>query len=158
MYAGANAGAVAACLLIKTATSATFVVMIQGSSCLYADPKYNAPPWKQGNDCVIATKRPAQAKHSRTCCVCCYLFQLLPLYFSFQVFWTSIAQAILQSGFFCWWNHNILIRSRCLCWILLATEQWPGKNGTFIIILQLKKRVPCFLPDFVFNSQFFWLD
>ena len=31
-------------LLIKTATSATFVVMIQGSSCLYADPKYNTPP------------------------------------------------------------------------------------------------------------------
>ena len=31
-------------LLIKTATSATFVVMIQGSSCLYAGPKYNTPP------------------------------------------------------------------------------------------------------------------
>ena len=31
-------------LLIKTATSATFVVMIQGSSCLYAGPKYITPP------------------------------------------------------------------------------------------------------------------
>ena len=26
---------------------------------------------------LIATKRPAQAKRSRACCVCCYLFQLL---------------------------------------------------------------------------------
>ena len=63
-------------LLIKTATSATFVVMIQGSSCLYAGPKYKTPPWKQGNGCIIATKRPARAKRSRACCVCCYLFQL----------------------------------------------------------------------------------
>ena len=31
-------------LLIKIATSAAFVVMIQGSSCLYAGPKYNTPP------------------------------------------------------------------------------------------------------------------
>ena len=61
-------------LLIKTATSATFVVMIQGSSCLYAGPKYSTPPWKQGNDCIIATKRPAQAKPGRACCVCCFFF------------------------------------------------------------------------------------
>ena len=61
-------------LLIKTATSATFVVTIQGSSCLYAGPKYNTPPWKQGNDCIIATKRPAQAEPGRACCVCCYFF------------------------------------------------------------------------------------
>ena len=35
---------ISALLLIKTATSATFVVMIQGSSCLYAGPEYNTPP------------------------------------------------------------------------------------------------------------------
>ena len=66
-------------LLIKTATSATFVVMIQGSSCLYAGPKYNTPPRKQGNDCIIATKRPAQAKRNKACCACWYLFQLFGL-------------------------------------------------------------------------------
>ena len=65
-------------LLIKTATRATFVVMIHGSSCLYASPKYNTPSWKQGNDCIIATaagqsilgQPPGQA-----CYVRCFLFQ-----------------------------------------------------------------------------------